>query len=143
MATNNPLIESHQRKDSDPKPPKGYNIDNFMLSVNNIESNQRKDPDPKPPKRYENLKNRDLNKEKQAQEICLRNKFAFHVLFITYSWLVFLVLLFGFVGRANWIYGRPLISDAVLITLVSGTSLSVIIGMVSIILRHLFAANDK
>ena len=93
--------------------------------------------DPAPPA-SDDLKNRDLDKEDKAQDIDLKRKFANHVLWITYGWLGFLVVLFLFSGIANIFQGRPAVSDTVLITLVSGTSLSVIIGMLSIILRHLF-----
>ncbi len=98
--------------------------------------------DPRPPA-GDDLKNRDLDKEDKAQDIGLKRKFANHVLGITYGWLGFLVVLFFFSGIANICQGRPAVSDTVLITLVSGTSLSVIIGMLSIILRHLFTGKKN
>ena len=93
--------------------------------------------DPTPPV-GDDLENRDLDREDHAQDIWLKRKFAKHVLIITYGWLIFLVLFFVASGVSNAWQGKPFASDAVLITLVSGTSLSVIIGMLSIILRHLF-----
>ena len=104
------------------------------LSPEQAGSNQR---DPTPPV-GDDLENRDLDREDHAQDIWLKRKFAKHVLIITYGWLIFLVLFFVASGIINACQGKPFASDAVLITLVSGTSLSVIIGMISIILRHLF-----
>ena len=93
--------------------------------------------DPRPPE-GDDLENRDLDREDHAQDIWLKKKFAKHVLRITYRWLHFLVIFFAVSGIINAYQGKAFASDAVLITLVSGTSLSVIIGMISIILRHLF-----
>ena len=93
--------------------------------------------DPAPPA-GDDLKNRDLDREDHAQDIRLKEKFAKHVLIITYGWLIFLVIFFATSGIINACQEKSFSSDAVLITLVSGTSLSVIIGMLSIILRHLF-----
>ena len=82
--------------------------------------------------------NRDLNKEDLAQDIILKRRLFTHVLWITYGWLSCLWILIFTSGMVNCFCGREFVSDTVLIALVSGTSLSVIIGMVSIILRHLF-----
>ena len=95
--------------------------------------------DPRPPAGDE-LKNRDLDMEDKAQDIGLKREFATHVLRITYGWLKFLASLFITSIVCNICQGRPGISDSVLIALVSGTSLSVIIGMLSIILRYLFVS---
>lgn len=79
-----------------------------------------------------------LNYYDHVQEIILRKQFARHVIIITYIWIIFLPVFMIFVAAANTIQGKTALSDTVLIALISGASLSVIVGMISIILRHLF-----
>ena len=98
--------------------------------------------DPIPPK-GEDFENRDLDRVDYAQDIELKKAFANHVLYITYGWLIFLVILFIISGIINTCQGHPFASDTILVTLVSGTSLSIIIGMLSIILRHLITGGKR
>ena len=98
--------------------------------------------DPRPPA-GDDLKNRDLDSVDHAQDIFLKKVLVENVLIITYVWLGFLIIFFMSSGACNAFQGKPWVSDAVLITLVSGTSLSVIMGMLSIILRHLFAGKQR
>ena len=120
-------------------------LDDLISKIRDIPSDKQADynKDPKPPRGSNIFANRDLDKESQAQDITLKERIFFHVLVITYGWLFFLAVLFISTGIANIFQGHPCISDTVLVTLVSGTSLSVIIGMLSIILRHLFAGKKK
>ena len=108
-----------------------------LLDNLSSEEKSQHQKDPIPPISYDS-KNRDLEREDHAQDIWLKRKFANHVLRITYGWLCFLIIFFITAGIINAYQGKAFASDAILITLVSGTSLSVIIGMLSIILRHLF-----
>ena len=80
----------------------------------------------------------DVELENGKLDLLLKKKFAHHALWITYGWLgLTMLLLFATGGfRAS---GASFLSDSVLIALISGTSLSVITGLVTTILRYLLS----
>ena len=73
----------------------------------------------------------------RSQNIDLKGRFATHVIWITYGWM-FMVICSVIATGICAIYGREFLSDAVLITLLSATSLSAVLGLFCIILRYLF-----
>lgn len=77
------------------------------------------------------LKNSELDLE-------LKKGFARHSLIITYVWLATTMLLFISTGILH-ACSLNFLSDSVLIALISGTSFSVVMGMVVTILRYLFS----
>ena len=79
----------------------------------------------------------DYDAEEKQQNLDFRKSFAGCVRNITVCWLIFIALMFLTSGIINSC-GRMFLSDSVLIALITSTSLGVIIGMISIILRYLF-----
>ncbi|MBQ6599734.1 MAG: hypothetical protein IJH79_19465 [Lentisphaeria bacterium] len=80
----------------------------------------------------------DVELENGKLDLLLKEKFARYTLWITYGWLALTMLLF-FVTGVFHSYGKKFLSDSVLIALISGTSLSVITGLVTTILKYLFS----
>ena len=111
-------------------------IDEVYNSLNALSDENKFAKDPKPPLQGVSPdKNKDLSDVDKAVNIWLKTIFASHVLIITYGWLIFLGLLLLAVAFFNAYYKRPLLSDSVLISLISGTSLT---GLIAIILGSLF-----
>ncbi len=79
----------------------------------------------------------DVDREERYQDMKWKDRYAQHVLCITYGWLGFLVLILLLNGILA-AYGLSFLSDAVLITLISATSLSSILSLCCIILKYLF-----
>ena len=79
----------------------------------------------------------DYDAEEKKQNLDFRKSFADCVKSITGCWLFFIASMFLASGIAN-IQGCMFLSDSVLISMIASTSLGVIIGMISIILRYLF-----
>ena len=73
----------------------------------------------------------------RSQNIGLKGRFATHVIVITYGWIFMVIACMVATGICA-IFGREFLSDAVLITLLSATSLSAVLGLFCIILRYLF-----
>ena len=80
----------------------------------------------------------DVDFENGKLDLLLKEKFAKHALWITYGWLALTMLLFFITGTFRS-YGLNFLSDSVLIAIISGTSLSVITGLVTTILKYLFS----
>ena len=80
----------------------------------------------------------DVDFENGKLDLLLKERFAKHALWITYGWLSLTMLLFFITGVIRS-YGQNFLSDSVLIALISGTSLSVITGLVTTILKYLFS----
>lgn len=79
----------------------------------------------------------DIDWVERFQNVGLKDRFATHVIWITYGWM-FMVICSVIATGICAIYGREFLSDAVLITLLSATSLSAVLGLFCIILRYLF-----
>lgn len=71
------------------------------------------------------------------QNIDLKGRFANHVVVITYGWMIMVAGCVFETGICA-IFGIKFLSDTVLITLLSATSFSVVLGLFCIILRYLF-----
>lgn len=79
----------------------------------------------------------DWDAMERSQNIGLKDCFATHVICITYAWMTMVIGSVIATGICA-IHGRSFLSDAVLITLLSATSLSAVLGLFCIILRYLF-----
>ena len=84
----------------------------------------------------------DVEIENGKLDLQLKERFASHALRITYGWLGLTMFLFFITGTFR-VYGSQFLSDSVLIALISGTSLSVITGMITTILRYLFRTKER
>lgn len=73
----------------------------------------------------------------RSQNIDLKGRFANHVVVITYGWMIMVAGCVFETGICA-IFGIKFLSDTVLITLLSATSFSVVLGLFCIILRYLF-----
>lgn len=111
-------------------------IEDVCNSLKNLSEETKSGKDPAPPLQGVSPdRNNDLSNVDKAVNIWLKTIFASHVLIITYGWLFFLALMLIAVAVFNACNNRQLLSDSVLITLLSGTSL---MGLIAIILRSLF-----
>lgn len=100
--------------------------------------------DPEPPKEADCFTTRDeLKNIDLKQDIELKRSIFFHVVCITYIWIFALIGLFIATGISNLSLNKQYLSDRVLMTLVGGASLSVIVGMLSVILKYLFSEKHK
>lgn len=90
------------------------------------------------PPQNESEKLSDLEKRNGETDLKLKKRFAKFVLRTTKNWLIFISLLIAATGICR-AFRREAISDAVLIALISGTSLSAITGLVVTPLRYLFS----
>ena len=79
----------------------------------------------------------ELSQVEHEQYLTLREEFASYAKKLVSRWLCFIAFVFVASGFSN-LFGRQFLSDSVLIALVATTSLGVLLGLVSIILRHLF-----
>ena len=75
--------------------------------------------------------------EERYQNMMWKDKYAFHVLLITYIWLGFLIATILGTGILA-ACGLHFVSDTIIIALISATSLSAILGLCCIILNYLF-----
>jgi len=90
-------------------------IDNIEDQLSQIPEDQR------------NSEYQDIQVKDKKLDVELKEKFSKHALLITYSWLAFIALILSAKGILEAL-NIKFLSDTVLITLISGTSFSVIIG---------------
>lgn len=116
---------------------KSPKIDQELLAVLNKYSGNEQDPntpDPTPAKTDNSLSIRDqeidntLNRE-------LKKKYANAILVIVWIWISLIIALLVVTGITNLCCEKQFLSDAVLIALLSSTSL---VSLTAIILHHLF-----
>lgn len=79
----------------------------------------------------------ELSQVEHEQYLTMREEFANYARKLVSRWLIFIAAVFVVSGISN-LFGRQFLADSVLIALVATTSLGVLVGLVSIILRHLF-----
>lgn len=82
-------------------------------------------------------KKQELSQIEHVQYLTMREEFANYSRKLVSRWLIFIAVVFIVSGISN-LFGRQFLADSVLIALVATTSLGVLVGLVSIILRHLF-----
>ena len=113
------------------EPESETRLDEIVTSATSVQETRLPDldDDRKPRPDYDSLE--------KEQNLNFRERFAFCVQKITIYWLIFIASMFLASGIAN-IQGFMFLSDSVLISMIASTSLGVIIGMISIILRYLF-----
>ena len=93
--------------------------------------------DPQESKKEKELENRDLVYRDKEQDIELKRFFSSRIIWITYIWLGFVIVVFICSGISS-LCGKQFLSDSVLIATIGSASLGVITGLTAIILRYLF-----
>ena len=91
-------------------------------------------PDPIPANASGSLSKRDQKKDKDLDRE-LKRKYGYSVLYITWIWLFVIIGILITSGISNLFHERQYLSDAILIALLSSTSL---VSLATIILRYLF-----
>lgn len=84
----------------------------------------------------------DIAWAERLQNVGLKSVFSVHVIIITYIWIGMVCIAVLVTMIAN-MCGNNGLSDAVLITALSSTSLSVVLGLLYRILRYLFNPSEK